>query len=88
MSQIQPVRFFTRIDNYQILVRPTSYEVKNNVTLLIHGETILFEDGEFVTDNKKTVEFLRAHKRYGLDFQEDKTPANADANIYAKAEGR
>lgn len=65
-------RFISKYNNYQILVKPTILEVKNGIPILSRGEKIVFEDGEFVTEDKKTVDLLRKHKAKGVDFIEDK----------------
>jgi len=67
-------RFFSKCKNYQILVTPTSVDVKNNIPVLSHGKKIEFKNGEYITGDKKEIEFLRKHKALGIDFVEDKTP--------------
>jgi hypothetical protein len=69
------VRFYSKAQNYQILVRPYIVEVNNGIPMHKRGEKIEFMNGEFVTDSKKVIEFLRNHKAYGVDFVEDMTPS-------------
>jgi hypothetical protein len=74
-------RFYSKCKNYQILVTPTVIDVKNNIPVLRHGKKIEFKNGEFTTDDKKEIEFLRKHKAFGIDFVEDKTPTEDGAAV-------
>lgn len=82
----QTVRFFSKAQNYQILVKPYLISVNNGVPVHTRGEKIEFENGEFSTDDHNVIKFLRKHKAYGVDFQEDKTPVGADDGVYQKAQ--
>lgn len=66
------VKFISKYNNYQVLVKPTYMEVKNGIPILNRGEKIVFENGEYVTEDKKTIDFLRKHKANGIDFIEVK----------------
>ncbi|MBT9169313.1 MAG: hypothetical protein DDT19_02671 [Syntrophomonadaceae bacterium] len=68
------VRFFSQCSNYQILVKPYIISVVNGIPIHTRGEKIEFENGEFITEKKTEIDFLRKHKAYGTEFQEDKTP--------------
>ena len=65
-------KFISKYNNYQVLVKPTYMEVKNGIPILNRGEKIVFEKGEYVTEDKKTIDFLRKHKANGIDFIEVK----------------
>lgn len=65
-------KFISKYNNYQVLVKPTFMEVKNGIPILNRGEKIVFEKGEYVTEDKKTIDFLRKHKANGIDFIEVK----------------
>ena len=71
------VRFFSKAKNYQILVRPYIIKVENGMPQHIRGEKIEFNNGEFVTDQKQTIDFLRKHRAFGIDFVEDSTSTDA-----------
>ena len=72
-------RFFSKSKNYKILVTPTTLDVKNNIPILTNGKKIEFQNGEYVTEDRKEIEFLRKHKAFGIDFVEDKTPTEDGA---------
>lgn len=74
-------RFFNKAKNYQILIAPTSIDVKNNIPILTHGKKIEFQNGEYITDDNKKIDFLRKHKAFGIDFVEDKTPTEDGAAV-------
>ncbi len=82
----QTVRFFSKAQNYQILVKPYLISVNNGVPVHTRGEKIEFQNGEFSTEDKAIISFLRKHKAYGVDFHEDKTPVGADDGVYQKAQ--
>ncbi len=65
-------KFISKYNNYQVLVKPTFMEVKNGIPILNRGEKIVFENYEFVTEDKKVIDFLRKHKAKGFDFIEVK----------------
>jgi len=64
-------RFYSKCNNYQILVTPTTIDVKANIPLLTRGKKIEFKDGEYETDNSFEIGFLRKHAGFGVDFVED-----------------
>lgn len=67
-------KFISKYTDYQVLIRATYVEVKNGIPILNRGEKIVFEKGEYVTEDKKTIDFLRKHKANGIDFIEVKEP--------------
>jgi len=63
--------FFSKCPNYTILKRATIQNVLNGIPVLQHGEKIEFENHEFSSADAETLEFLRNHKAFGVDFVED-----------------
>jgi hypothetical protein len=67
-------KFYSKSQNYKILVKPYIVDVKNGIPVHNRGEKIEFINGEYQTDDPAVINFLRKHAGYGLDFVEDKTP--------------
>ncbi len=72
------VRFLSPCPNYQILVKPYIISIVNGFPVHDRGESIEFDNGEYLTDNEATLAFLRKHQAYGSEFFEDATPPGAD----------
>lgn len=71
-------KFYSKFDNYQILITPTTIAVKANIPILTRGKKIEFKGGEYETDNSYEIGFLRKHAGFGVDFIED-TPKKDNA---------
>lgn len=67
-------KFISKYTDYQVLIRATYVEVKNGIPILNRGEKVVFENSEFATEDKKTIDILRKHPANGIDFIEVKEP--------------
>ncbi len=76
------IRFYSKSQNYQILIKPYIINVQNGIPIHSRGEKVEFENGEFSTGDQNVIKFLRKHAAYGVDFEEDKTPVGADEKIF------
>lgn len=68
-------RFVSRYPNHRIVMKPAR-TIVNPATLLpevVPGKSIQFVAGEFVTEDPKEIEFLRAYKLNGIDYTEDES---------------
>lgn len=66
------VKFISKCKNLTILVKPYVINMINNVPQHEHSKVIKFNNGEFTTNNKEEVAFLRKHPGNGIDFVEVK----------------
>lgn len=64
------VKFISKCPNLTILIEPYVINVVNNIPQHVRGKKVEFVTNEFVTDDKKIIDFLRKHKGFGVDFTE------------------
>lgn len=57
--------FLSKCANQVLTVRPNRTQIIDGVTQTVPGEHIHFEHGEYETEDKKEITFLRKHQFYG-----------------------
>lgn len=60
-------KFTSPHKNLRIVIEPDEIEMIRGRTKVIPGKRIQFENGLFVTEDKKTIEFLKNYSGFGKD---------------------
>lgn len=63
-------KFISKCPNQILCIKPQRMQVLDGIPVPIPGEHIRFENGEYVTENKKEIEFIHKHKFFGVRITE------------------
>lgn len=75
-------KFQSRCPNQVLCIKPARNSIIDGIVVPVPGEHIRFEQGEFVTDDKKKIEYLESHRLFGsaiVRVDETSTKARAAA---------
>lgn len=64
-------KFISRCSNQVLTMKPQRTQIIDGIVLPVPGEHIRFENGEYTTNDKKEIEFLKKHRLNGSAFFED-----------------
>lgn len=72
-------KFISRCSNQVLCIKPKRNQILEGVVQVMEGEHIRFENGEFHTDDKKQIDFIKKHRLYGNQiFEDNKTEAEKE----------
>lgn len=63
-------KFVSKCHNQVLTVKPARTQVMDGIVIPVPGEHIRFERGEFITSDKKEIEFIRKHRLFGSTITE------------------
>lgn len=65
-------KFISRCNNQVLCIKPKRVQIIDGISQIVEGEHIRFENGEYETNDKKEIEYLRKHRFFGTSIFEDK----------------
>lgn len=65
-------KFMSRCQNQVLCMKPKRMQIIDGIAIPVEGEHIRFENGEFETDDKKKIDYLKKHRLYGSQIVEVK----------------
>lgn len=71
-------KFMSKCENQVICMIPNRTQIVDNIAVPVPGRAIRFDRGEYSTDDKKEIDFLRKHRLFNIEItevEEVKTPA-------------
>mgnify|MGYP001260819923 CR=1 FL=1 len=63
-------KFQSRCPNQVLCIKPARNSVVDGIVVPVPGEHIRFENGEYVTNDKDKIAFLRKHRFFGTSIVE------------------
>lgn len=72
-------KFISRCSNQVLTIKPSRVQNVDGIVVPVPGEHIRFNNGEYETDEKKEIDFIKKHRLFGNAIFEDKKQA-AEAN--------
>ncbi|QHT60669.1 hypothetical protein GXP70_12440 [Paenibacillus lycopersici] len=79
-------KFSSRCPNQVLCMVPARNSIVDGILVPVPGQNIRFEHGEYETNSKKEVDFIRAHRLFGNAIIEVKGGESAPAPQAAAAE--
>ena len=68
-------KFIAQCSNQVLCMKPQRVQVVDGIVLPVPGEHIRFNNGEYETNDKKEIEFIKNHRLYQSQIFEDKRGA-------------
>ena len=72
-------KFLSKCPNQVLCVKPNRVQIADGIAMPVTGEHIRFNNGEFETEDKKEIEFLRKHRLFGFEITEVEEPKTEKA---------
>jgi hypothetical protein len=66
------MKFISRFKEHVIVFKHRINQVINGISVPISGDHIEFKNGEYATEDKDKIDFLKAKPYYGIDIWEEK----------------
>jgi len=67
------MKFLSKYKEHLIVMRPAINQIVNGVFNRVSGKYIEFKNGEYETDDKEEIAFLKAKPYFGSEIWEEKT---------------
>jgi hypothetical protein len=67
-------KFFAKCENQVVVITPNRKQVFDGIPMPVPGKRIQFSHGEYETEDKKEIEFLRKHRLYKVSISEAEEP--------------
>lgn len=65
-------KFLSKCPNHVLCMIPNRVQIADGIAMPVQGQKIEFVNGEFETEDKKEIEFLRKHRLFGFEITEVK----------------
>lgn len=85
-------RFLSKCPNQVLCMVPNRIQIVDGITVPVAGRHIRFDHGEYETSDRKEINFIRAHRLFGVAITEaeqvnDKTKPELQENDQGEGEG-
>lgn len=65
-------KFISKYKHYKLVMIATRKDFVGGIPNIVYGKSIIFKDGEYNTDNKDEIDFMRNHTDFGnILFESD-----------------
>lgn len=64
------MKFISKCKNQVLTIKPNRNQVVDGIVINVPGEHVRFNNGEYETEDKKTIDFLSKHRLKGTAFIE------------------
>lgn len=66
----EKVVFKSKYAEYRVVLRATDYDIIGRNKVRVPGKDAQFHNGLYATEDAETIQLLREHRSYGVDFVE------------------
>lgn len=64
------MKFLCKVSNQVLCIKPKRTQIIDNIPYPIDGEHVRFVNGEFETEDKKVIQFIKKHQFFGNSITE------------------
>ena len=63
-------KFISKCANQVLTVIPNRKQIQDGIIIPVQGKHVRFDRGEYTTENKQEINFIRQHALYGVSITE------------------